>query len=109
MAEDVPHTRQLTAIRTAQIARLNLAGLLIAYKISPQQLPILLKVPQPVERALTAQQAALTTLAALLATENGVDNWAAFPTRGKAEFMALAFELVDSMPALLVPHASTPP
>jgi hypothetical protein len=109
VAEAALQARQVEAIHAAQIARLNLTGLLISYHVPHQQLPLLLGLPMPVEQALAEQQAALTVVARLLAQEHGIENWAAFPTAGKAEFLAIAFDLIDSMPAPLVPHASTPP
>jgi hypothetical protein len=108
VSDPVPD-RKSVAISRAQVARLNLIGLLIAHKISPQHLQVLLHVPAPVKLAVDEQHQAVMAVAQLLAAEHGIENWTAFPLAGKQRFQAIAFDLIDSLPPPSVPHASTPP
>jgi hypothetical protein len=102
-------TPQQAPIARAQLARLNLVGLMIAYQIPREQLLLLLKLPDPVQRAVDEQHQALIAVAQLLAAQDGAADWAALPLDRKQHFHALAFELVGNTPMPAVPHASVPP
>jgi hypothetical protein len=99
----------LAAIVAAQVARLDLTGLLVAHRIPAEQLPLLLQLPGAVQHALDQQHQALLRVAQLLAARDGAENWSAVPLPDKQRFQLCAFELVDSLSMPDVPHASTPP
>ncbi len=100
---------QAETLGRALISYINLVGLMAAYNLPREHLPLMLTLPGAVEHALAEHRAAVQDLAALLAVEDGAASWTALATAHKARYLTQAFEMVEAMPLPTLPHASTGP
>lgn len=100
-----PEQEIADAVRLAQLAQLDLVGLMVAYEISPGELSVLLAWPAPVKAAFSALDGALRPLAKLLAARDG-EVWEGLSLPKLTAYTVKAHGLVMESDAPDVPHAS---
>lgn len=93
------------AVHKAQVAQLTLTGLMVAHKISRQELKILLAWPAPVTAAFAELDAALRPLSKLLAEQDG-KVWEGLALAELVAYTRQAHGMVMDAPISNVPHAS---
>lgn len=97
--------RLAEAVNRAQLAQLNLVGLMAAHGISRRELKVLLAWPAPVKAAYQDLDAALRPVSKLLAERHG-EEWQSLSLAKLVSYTQKAYELVMDSPMPDVPHAS---